>query len=200
MRSIVIFSKTRNAWLLPLMIALSMLTIYLADVGYTYSLFYTNVATLPLLSISAITGAYFVPLFSSPNREMDRMLNEKTISVLRLAWIIGVVSSVIAVSTITLQLIVHPLFVPLLIRNQLFGIFVSLITSVVWKPRFAFLPITIYGLVCWLAGTQDLEATSRPWAQIMNSEITPTNAVLIALLAITATSLYVVFDGKELRK
>lgn len=198
MSKFVVFAKSRRFASLPLPLLAACIVIYISDLGLMDVPFLSGVATVPILIMSFISGAFFTPHFSSPNQELDATLPTLQMRVLRGSWLIAAVLIILSLEAIILRFIIAPGFTTLVIRNQILGLFLTLLVQVFVSARLAGLPALVIGLFIWFAGTSDYEATSRSWAIIMylNNDV---NTILpLAILGMTASIAYILYDGREL--
>ncbi len=138
------------------------------------------------LGTSCVCGLMAAVLFSSPDPQRERAFPDVPIRVMRVSWA-GIVLVWPALWVVLFQ---HGSPESLwwmlwFVRNHVLVTGLAMVCSVVVSVAWAWLPGSIFVLLCWIIGTKDAEATPYWWALLDHSPFDPLSlAVAAGLVAV----------------
>lgn len=151
-----------------------------------------------LLNAVLLTGTVVAFPLGAPWRELDEALPDRPLRELRLTWFLLV--SFMVVLTGLAAVVARgdaEWLLPFYGRNALLGIGIGTLSVCLLPRTAAWLPATVYAMVCWVWGTEDLLGTARVWA-LPNHEMTSWLTLLVAVILWTGGAvLYTYRDGQQ---
>lgn len=162
--------------------------------------FRETAAVSPVLVVSLVGGIGWSLFFASPWRNLEACVPRGPVTALRAAWFASATALLVAGAVVSGAL--HdrdPSLMAMLARNVVLAIGLAAASACALPRTSAWVPLTLFAGVCWMAGTIDADGSAHAWAL----PLVPVDSAS-ALLVATATWLsggtwYVVQDGAQIR-
>ncbi|MDO4413316.1 hypothetical protein [Cutibacterium sp.] len=137
------------------------------------------------LGTSSVCGLIAAVLFSSPDPQRERAFPDVPIRAMRVVW--AVIVLVWPVTWVVLFNLDQPdsqWWVLWFIRNHVLLAGMAMVASVLLSVAWAWLPGTIFVLLCWVIGTKDSAATPYWWALLDQSPFDPLSVAVTTIVVV----------------
>ncbi len=149
-----------------------------------------------LNAATAMVGALWAFHVASPGRALEETLSRFTLIPLRLVWLVGATVALLAASYAggAMRGLSQDMLA-LVERNVLLGVGLGTVSGCLLPRRSSWAPVTIYVLLCWFMGTQDVDGTAQAWALPQAAPRAATPAVVVVMTWVVGALFYAWRDG-----